>query len=131
MTHTPVIVICWGMAARAMTDSAFSVLTSLVGQPLHGYGIMQAVAALSEGRPRLPVATVYAVLDRLTGDGLVEVDREEVCDGRLRRYYRVTDEGARTLLVEAERLSASARLATERVRVWSLRPSLRGETAWV
>ena len=33
-------------------------------------------------------------LDRLCSAGLVEPDREEVADGRLRRYYRLTDEGA-------------------------------------
>ncbi len=107
------------MASRPMTEPAFLVLTALIERPLHGYGIIQAVRALSEERVRLPVATVYAVLDRLAADGLVEMDREEVHGGRLRRYYRVTDGGGRALAAEAERLSAYARVATERVRAWA------------
>ncbi|MDQ6839087.1 MAG: PadR family transcriptional regulator [Actinomycetota bacterium] len=106
-----------------MTEAAFSVLASLLDEPLHGYGIMQAVRALSSQRAPFPVATVYAVLDRLTADGLVEVDHEEIREGRLRRYYRVTDDGARALSLEAQRLAKKAEVATERVRVWSLRPS--------
>ncbi|MEU0571781.1 helix-turn-helix transcriptional regulator [Nonomuraea sp. NPDC005983] len=35
------------------------------------------------------------MLDRLAAEGLVELDREEGQQGRLRRYYRLTDSGAR------------------------------------
>jgi PadR family transcriptional regulator, regulatory protein PadR len=101
-----------------MTEQAFYVLTALVGEPRHGYGIVGEVAELSAGRVRLRVGTLYGVLDRLVGDGLVEPDREEVANGRLRRYYRLTDLGHRELAAEAARLSADARTATERLRVW-------------
>jgi Transcriptional regulator PadR-like family len=33
------------------------------------------------------------VLERLTAEGLIEADREEAHDGRLRRYYRLTNDG--------------------------------------
>jgi DNA-binding PadR family transcriptional regulator len=48
--------------------------------------------------------------------GLVEPDREEVADGRLRRYYRLTDEGAKLLGAETERRRASAAVAAQRLR---------------
>jgi DNA-binding PadR family transcriptional regulator len=48
----------------------------------------------------------------LTGDGLIAVAREEVVDSRLRRYYELTDEGARRLQVEVERLQRNAEAAT-------------------
>ncbi len=51
-----------------------------------------------------------------SGLGLVEPDREEVADGRLRRYYRLTDEGATLLGAETERRRASAAVAAQRLR---------------
>jgi PadR family transcriptional regulator PadR len=115
------------MNARAVTEPAFLILTALVDAPRHGYGIVGEVARLSEGRVRLKVGTLYGVLDRLVADGLVERDREEVQQGRLRRYYRLTEPGGRVLAAEAERHAANARVATERLRGW--RPGSIGGTA--
>lgn len=104
-----------------MTEPAFFILTALVDGPRHGYGIVGAVDELSEGRVRLKVGTLYGVLDRLVGEALVELDREEAERGRLRRYYRLTDSGRRSLAEEAQRQAANARVASERLRGW--RPS--------
>lgn len=101
-----------------MTEPAFFILTALVDGPRHGYGIVGAVADLSAGRVRLKVGTLYGVLDRLVGEGLVEPDREEIQQGRLRRYYRLTQDGHRTLAAEAERQAANARVAMGRLRAW-------------
>jgi PadR family transcriptional regulator PadR len=101
-----------------MTEPAFFVLTALVDQPRHGYGIVGEVDRLSAGRVRLKVGTLYGVLDRLVAEGLVELDREEAEQGRLRRYFRLTDSGGRSLSAEAERQAANARTATERLRAW-------------
>lgn len=98
-----------------MTEPAFLVLTALVNEPRHGYGIAQEVERLSDGRVQLKIGTLYGVLDRLAADEMVALDREEVWQGRLRRYYRLTDEGARALEEEAVRLAANARRATERL----------------
>lgn len=106
-----------------MTEPAFLVLTTLADEPRHGYGIVAEVERLSAGRIRMPVGTLYGVLDRLSNEGLVELDREEVQQGRLRRYYRLTDTGAATLQEEAERLAVNVRVATERLRVRGLRPA--------
>ena len=107
-----------------MTEPAFFVLTALVDEARHGYGIVSEVASLSEGRVRLKIGTLYGVLDRLVGDGLVERDRDEVLQGRLRRYYKLTDAGHRALAAEADRQAAVARAATQRLK--SLRRANRG-----
>ena len=104
------------MGSRAMTEAAFLVLTALAGEPQHGYGIVGEVDALSGGRVTLSVGTLYGVLDRLAADRLVELDREEVRNGRLRRYYRLTDQGADALAAEAERLAANVEAAARRLR---------------
>ena len=90
---------------------AFLVLSALAEGPLHGYGIVQTVAAASDGEVTLRIGTLYGALDRLAMRGLVVVDREEVVDSRLRRTYRLTDEGERVLRVEAETLRSRAERA--------------------
>jgi len=101
---------------RGLSEQAFLVLTALAEQPLHGYAIVRAVEGLSEGRVRLRVGTLYGVLDRLVADGWAEPDREEVHQGRLRRYYRLTDTGVRELSAEVARLSANVRAASSVLR---------------
>lgn len=103
-----------------MSEQAFLVLTALVEQPLHGYAIVQAVRELSDGRVELRVGTLYGVLDRLVADGLAEHEREEVHNGRLRRFYRLTDSGARALAVEVNRMQANVRAASGALRARGL-----------
>jgi PadR family transcriptional regulator PadR len=100
----------------SLPEPTFFILTALADQPLHGYGVMLAVRQLSDGRLNLRPGTLYAALDRLTDDGLLAVDREEAVDGRLRRYYRLTESGARTLGAEVERLRANASIAAAGLR---------------
>jgi PadR family transcriptional regulator, regulatory protein PadR len=114
------------MTSRALTEQAFFVLTAVVDEPRHGYGIVGEVADLSQGRVSLKVGTLYGVLDRLVGDGLVELDREEVAQGRLRRYYRLTEQGREALAAEAARQAANAEAAIGRLRAW--RPGVAGGT---
>ena len=95
-----------------MREPTFWILTALALQPLHGYGVIQQAAALSDGRVRLQAGTLYAALDRLAAEGLVEPDREEIVDGRTRRYYRLTSHGVTALDAETERLRRSVQAAT-------------------
>ncbi|WP_246268418.1 PadR family transcriptional regulator [Nonomuraea typhae] len=99
-----------------ITEPMFLALTALVDEPRHGYGIVQEVERLTGGRVHLKIGTLYGVLDRLAGEELVELDREEVQQGRLRRYYRLTEKGAGTLQEEAERVAQTAAVATARLR---------------
>ncbi len=63
---------------------------------------------------KIPVATLYRAIDRLQEGGLVAPDREEIVDGRARRYYRITDKGTEAVAEEARRLQAAAELVTLR-----------------
>lgn len=99
-----------------MREPTFWILTALTTEPRHGYGVMQEAARLSDGRVKLQAGTMYAALDRLVAEGLVEPDREETVDGRVRRYYRLTDFGATALDEEAARLRASADAAVAQLR---------------
>jgi|SRR5579863_1579109 PadR family transcriptional regulator len=103
------------MAVKPMTGQAFFVLTALAGGPRHGYGIVSEVAELSQGRVWLKIGSLYGVLDRLSAEGLIEPDREEAHDGRLRRYYRLTRDGRSALAEEAEVHAAAARVVRARL----------------
>lgn len=104
-----------GVAARLMTEQAFFVLTALLDGPLHGYAIMQTMVELSDGRVRARVGTLYGVLDRLTAERLIEIDREIIVQGRTRRYYRVSEDGREALARDAARQAANASTALNRL----------------
>jgi DNA-binding PadR family transcriptional regulator len=99
-----------------MQEATFLILTALADGSQHGYGIIAEVQQISGGRVRLRAGTLYTALDRLRADGLIGVDREEIVEGRLRRYYRLTPAGAELLAAEAARLSANAKVATQRLQ---------------
>ncbi|MCU7724609.1 PadR family transcriptional regulator [Actinoplanes sp. KI2] len=99
-----------------MQEPTFLILTALAAEPTHGYGVIRAVDQLSQGEVVLRPGTLYGALDRLTDQGLVEIDREEAVDGRLRRYYRLTESGAAALTAQVERLRRNADAAAARLR---------------
>jgi DNA-binding PadR family transcriptional regulator len=103
-----------------MREPTFFVLTALADGRKHGYALITATRELSGGRVELKVGTLYAALDRLTSEGLVAPAGDEVVDGRLRRYYELTDAGADALRTEAARLADNARNAVARLK---LRPA--------
>ncbi|MEO7125805.1 MAG: PadR family transcriptional regulator [Nakamurella sp.] len=110
------------MTTSPVSEQAFFVLSALAVTPLHGYAILSEVADLSEGRLRLAVGTLYGILDRLASDGSIELDREEIVDSRLRRYYRLTNAGQNTLTRETARQAANARMATARLAAVPITP---------
>jgi DNA-binding PadR family transcriptional regulator len=99
-----------------MQAPTFLILAALAEQPRHGYGIVQLVAELSAGEVKLRPGTLYGALERLADEGLVEVDHEESVAGRLRRYYRLTADGATALATEIDRLQRHADAAREQLR---------------
>jgi PadR family transcriptional regulator, regulatory protein PadR len=104
----------------ALHEPTFLILTSLAEGRKHGYALIKDADDLSGGLVTLKVGTLYAALDRLARDGLIQAAGEEVAEGRLRRYYELTGEGAAQLTAEVERMrslaaKASARLGIARV----------------
>ena len=105
------------MTDASLREPSFLILTALAAGAQHGYGIMTDVAEISDGRVRLRPGSLYAALNRLVAEGLVEFDREEIVDGRLRRYYRLTPKGSELLAAEATRLQANAAAALSRLNL--------------
>jgi DNA-binding PadR family transcriptional regulator len=103
-----------------LQEPTFLILTALAERQLHGYALLRRVEELSDGRLRLRAGTLYAALDRLVGEGLVAVDGEEVVEGRLRRYYILSEAGHHALALETHRWQANVAAAS---RVLATRPA--------
>jgi DNA-binding PadR family transcriptional regulator len=93
-----------------MRGPTYFVLASLQDGPLHGYGMIERAAELSGGRVRLATGTLYAALDRLTGEGYVSLVGEKIVAGRVRRAYGLTGAGLTALHAEAERMERASRV---------------------
>lgn len=106
-----------------MSEQTYLVMLALADSPRHGYAVAHEVKTLSDGRVALGAGTLYGVLDRLVERGWAQMSDEVVVDGRLRRYYRLTDEGLAQVSAETERLRA---LATRARRILTARPALGG-----
>lgn len=104
------------MTDREMREPTFLILTALAGGRKHGYALIAEADDLSGHRVQLKVGTLYAALDRLASEGLVVVAGDEVADGRLRRYYELTTDGASALAAAAERTSRIAAEAKSRLQ---------------
>jgi len=100
-----------------MREPTYFILAALQDGPLHGYAIITRAGDLSQGRIRIATGTLYAALDRLTGEGYVTSTHEEIVNGRARRYYTLTQEGRAALRTEADAMAAAARVVTD----WTVR----------
>jgi DNA-binding PadR family transcriptional regulator len=103
------------MTEPSLREPTFLILTALAAGAQHGYGIMTDVSQISGGQVRLRAGTLYAVLNRLAVERLIELDREEIVDGRLRRYYRLTPQGGHRLEAEVDRMRRHTAVAARRL----------------
>jgi DNA-binding PadR family transcriptional regulator len=91
----------------ALRSVEFHILLALAADERHGYGLLQEVAALTDGELELEPGTLYRALHRMLADGwVVESARRPAADqdDERRRYYRLTPAGRRVAAAEAERL---------------------------
>lgn len=107
---------------EAVREPTYLVLTALAGGRRHGYALLQEVAELSGDGARMRTGSLYAVLDRLLEQGLVEVDGEEVVGGRLRRYYVLTRAGTGELAQQTRVRRRVAAVAARRLRALGVQP---------
>lgn len=89
------------MPGLALTEAVYYILLSLM-EPLHGYGIMQNVEKLSNGRVHLAAGTLYGAISTLLEKGwITAMDGEK--DSR-KKEYQITLQGKEALLGEIKRL---------------------------
>src|ERR687892_2545858 len=74
-----------------LKHSTYQVLLALGdGETMHGYAIMQAVSAMTEGREAILPGTLYAALARMVDEGLVteSAPKGDASGGPARREYQ-------------------------------------------
>ncbi|MCI0433508.1 MAG: PadR family transcriptional regulator [Gemmatimonadetes bacterium] len=101
-----------------LTPVVLHMLVAVAGEAKHGYAIAQEVERSTDGVVRLGPGTLYGSLQRMLDAGLIEEvdapDPDEVGVER-RRYYGITQLGARALREDTARLSRAVRLARSRL----------------
>ncbi len=106
-------------AAPPLKPTVFFILVALGERERHGYGLVKAIEKYAPGT-RIEPANLYRTLRAMTREGLVaESSRrpDPDLDDARRRYFRITEKGARLARAEGERLSKLVRIARK------LRPS--------
>ena len=110
------------MSPKALTSDGplspqvFHILISLYDNELHGYGIIQQVAARTDGAMRLSASTLYGAIKRMLRNGLIEESDARPApdqDDQRRRYYRITPAGHEALKTESRRIAELARVVAE------------------
>lgn len=81
-----------------LTESTAYILLAL-RRPLHGYGVMQEVAMLSENTVTVGAGTLYGAISTLEKQGLIVKVGEE---GR-RKLYSLTEYGKQVLMEHIRR----------------------------
>ena len=85
----------------ALTEAVFYILLSLF-EPMHGYGIMQNVKALSHGRVSLGAGTLYGAINTLLEKGWIEPS--EASTDERKKAYVITPSGKAMVMAELGRL---------------------------
>lgn len=96
------------------------VLAALAREPLHGYGLIQALKRLSADRFRLNEGSLYPLLHRLEREQKVRSKTEQT-GARSRRSYEITPEGRDEL---ARRLAEWTDFASVLERLVATKPEM-------
>ena len=96
---------------RPLTAATFHILLSLMQQPAHGYHIKRMVEDRTNGAVQLGAGTLYAGIQRMTREGLIEEteapqDAGEAEPGTRWRFYAITALGRQMLEAEIARIEA-------------------------
>lgn len=87
-----------------LTEAFYYILLSLCPGPAHGYGIMQDIERMSEGRVRVGAGTLYTALNSLLGKKWIEnAPTPDSTDAR-RKMYAITEAGRQAVDAEMNRL---------------------------
>jgi DNA-binding PadR family transcriptional regulator len=90
-----------------LTPAMFHVMLALADGETHGYAILKEVEENTGGEVTLSTGTLYGIIKRLLGDGMIEESRQRrpaPGEDSRRRYYRLTRRGQRVAVAEAERM---------------------------
>ncbi|MBQ6888248.1 MAG: helix-turn-helix transcriptional regulator [Lachnospiraceae bacterium] len=85
-----------------LTEALFYILLA-VRKPNHGYGIIQEVEELTDGRVVLGAGTLYGAIQSLVKKGWIRIYSQDT-DSRKKKEYLITEEGQSVFKEEKLRL---------------------------
>jgi len=85
---------------RKKASAEILVLSLLAEQSRHGYEIAKLIELRSQGVLVFHVASLYTLLSRLESGGLIKGRWLEKAGERRRRFYRLTQQGKKTLTAQ-------------------------------
>ena len=103
-------------ATRPLTPATFHILLSVAQGPAHGYLIKRQVEERTDGAVVLGAGTLYAGIQRMVRDALIQETEapEDAGDAEPSsrwRFYEITDVGTEVLEREIARLEADLQAA--------------------
>jgi DNA-binding PadR family transcriptional regulator len=99
------------LALLPLTPAMFHVLVALADGETHGYQILKDVEQLTDGSVRLSTGTLYGIIKRLLGDGLIRESGSSSKEDERRRSYELTSFGREVARAEAARLESTLAIA--------------------
>lgn len=85
-----------------LTEALFYILLA-VRKPNHGYGIIQEVSEITDGRLILGPGTLYGAINSLLSKNWIKLYSEDKTS-RKKKEYLITEEGKKVFYKEVERL---------------------------
>lgn len=109
-----------------LTPLSASILLAVSDRELHGYGIIKELERQSGGRRTPGAGSLYAALQRMVEQGLLEETAgPPQADDPRRRYYALTGLGRDVARAEMLRMADLVSLAAEKRLVPELRPAFQ------
>ena len=114
------------LAMLPLSPVDLQILLVFSGGDVHGYGLMKAVEEQSAGKVRLEVGSLYRVIKRLLGNGLIEETDDSPSEAveipssrgpKPRRFYRISEFGREVAAAEAGRLTEVIETARARALI--------------
>jgi len=112
------------MIPKALVAASLNpfILSILADGESYGYEIIQRVHDLTGGNVQWTTSTLYPLLHRLEGKGLLESFWRDAGPGPDRKYYRLTAKGRKALATEKQQwMSVHEAL----IKLWGPGPALQ------
>jgi DNA-binding PadR family transcriptional regulator len=100
-----------------LTPLSMAILLALAERDLHGYALLEEIEAQTGGSLSPATGTLYAALERLADEELIEKSPDSPApdEDQRRRYFRITPAGRAAAAAESRRMADVIRIARKRL----------------
>ena len=102
------------MEKQPLTESLYYILLSVL-TPNYGYGIMENISQITNGRIKMGAGTLYGAINILLNKKYIVLYKEEK-EARKKKEYVITNEGKIVLKNEIQRLEELVKNGKEKMK---------------